>query len=77
MLNKGTPSARCLLGLAVCTPGAQQISCKNKGERILAYLDDVTILASPQRALHLVRRFESHFARLTRLRLNVANGPLE
>ena len=45
-------------------------------ERILADFDDVTILASPQRALHLVRRFESHLARHTRLRLNVAKTAL-
>ena len=41
------------------------------GERVLAYLDDVTILAAPERVLHLVRRFEHHLARHTRLRLNV------
>ena len=30
------------------------------GERILAYFDDDTILASLRRGLHPVRRFESH-----------------
>ena len=37
----------------------------------MAYLDDVTILTAPERVLHLVRRFEHHLARHTRLRLNV------
>ena len=42
------------------------------GECILAYLDDVTILANPQRALDLVRRFERHLAFHTRLCLNLS-----
>ena len=37
---------------------------------------DVTILASPQRALHLVQRFESLLAHHTQLRLNVAKTAL-
>ena len=44
------------------------------GECILAYLDDVTILANPQRALDFVRRFERDLAFHTRLCLNLSKN---
>ena len=37
-------------------------------------LNEVTLLASRQRVLHLVRRFEHYLARHTRLRLNVGKA---
>ena len=77
-VEQGDPLSPALfcLGLRPALQALQQEIREDLGERILAYLDDVTILASPQRALHLVRRFESHLARLTRLRLNVAKTAL-
>ena len=77
-VEQGDPLSPALfcLGLRPALQALQQEIREDLGERILAYLDDVTILASPQRALHLVRRFESHLARHTRLRLNVAKTAL-
>ena len=59
------------LGLQPALTDLQRELREDLGERVLAYLDDVTILAAPERVLHLVRRFEHHLARHTRLRLNV------
>ena len=73
-MNCGEPKG--VPGLRPALRALQQEIREDLGEGILAYLDDVTILASPQRALHLVRRFESHLARHTRLRLNVAKTAL-
>ena len=77
-VSRGNPLSPALfcLGLRPALRALQQETHEDLGERILAYLGDVTILASPQRALHLVWRFESHLARHPRLRLDVAETAL-
>ena len=72
-VEQGDPLSPALfcLGLQPALTDLQRELREDLGERVLAYLDDVTILAAPERVLHLVRRFEHHLARHTRLRLNV------
>ena len=74
-VEQGDPPQPCFVLLGLFRALQQEIR-EDLGERILSYLDDVTILAALQRALHLVRRFESHLARHTRLRLHVAKTAL-
>ena len=56
LTNKGTPLNLALfcLGLQPALHDLQREFRADLGECVLAYLDDVTILASPQRVLHLV-----------------------
>ena len=72
-VEQGDPLSPALfcLGLQPALTDLQRELREDLGERVLAYLDDVTILAAPERVLHLVRRFEHHLARHTRLRHNV------
>ncbi|CAE7295982.1 pol [Symbiodinium natans] len=77
-VEQGDPLSTALfcLGLRPALRDLQREIREDLGERIVAYLDDVTILASPQRALHLVQRFESLLARHMQLRLNLAKTAL-
>ncbi|CAE7505107.1 unnamed protein product [Symbiodinium natans] len=58
-VEQGDPLSPALfsLGLRAALRDLQLDVRPDLGERVLAYLDDVTILASPQRALDLIRRF--------------------
>ena len=73
-VEQGDPLSPALfsLGLRAALRDLQLDVRPDLGECILAYLDDVTILANPQRALDLVRRFERHLAFHTRLCLNLS-----
>ena len=73
-VEQGDPLSPALfsLGLRAALRDLQLDVRPDLGECILAYLDDVTILANPQRALDLIRRFERHLAFHTRLCLNLS-----
>ena len=63
-VEQGDPLSPALfcLGLQRALTDLQRDLREDLGERVLAYFDDVTILAAPERVLHLVRRFEHHLA---------------
>ena len=71
-LNKGTPSAPpCSVLVCSLLSGTCSATSGRTSESASSRIDDVTLLASPQRVLYLVRRFEHDLAHHTRLRLNV------